>query len=363
MKLKDVNMIRHAEFALFLGGSLWALYPNSIQMQQALQSSSENLEFFKNVLLEVANKRDLFPDGDVMTIFSVFPLYADLLFLGSKMEYYSTECKRINELYNCVLDNTGELMKTFCLDSPIAIYAMYIYLYRNGYLSINHQFNYSMYLKDFPKLTGVDIVTGNGLCRTIASFLSDLYEKMGYDSETIDVYTPYEACKNLEKLCPTPLQKDKTTSKLVSIARIESGIIKNANHLITRVQHGGINYVLDPTNDGILYSKGNKFIVGGHEELAMLFRPLTTSLSRLMGQYEGSISMRDTKKKLELPSIDIDEYRRIYLETLKICQLNPDILEQFYHTSCDLYEEINSIMATQNDFVRRKVPIVPKKKH
>ena len=64
------------------------------------------------------------------------------------------------------------------------------------------------------------------------------------------------------------------------------------------------------------------------------------------------------REDLQLPTIDIEEYRQIYLETLKLCRENPDVLEQFYLESQELYEEVHSIMRQQKGLLGRKFPIV-----
>ena len=51
--------------------------------------------------------------------------------------------------------------------------ALYVYLYRSGYLSVNHEFKYSNNMIDFPLLNGVDVVRGRGVCRSISSMFTD----------------------------------------------------------------------------------------------------------------------------------------------------------------------------------------------
>jgi len=293
-----------------------------------------------------------------MTLLSFAPCYADILLFGGRLEAKTKECKQIRNLYDNVLERTSSLMEEFSLESPVAICAMYTYLYRNGYLSKDHQFKYTMKLKDLPRLYGADVINGNGVCRSLASFLSDLYEKMGYDSETISVNASSDSCRSLDKLCPTPLNADASSKKIVKIVSKCTGVIKVANHMITRVSDNGYNYVLDPTNDGILYSLGKKFVVLGHEDIAMTFSPLSTSINRLSGRISGNVLLNGLNDKLNFPSIDIEEYRTIYLETLKMCQENPDILEQFYCQNSELYEEIASIMMKQKSLIGRQFPVI-----
>ena len=267
--------------------------------------------------------------------------------------------KEISVLYQESIDRTSLLMKTFSLDEPISIFAMYVYLYRNGYLSYNHQFNYDLHLKDLPCLYGADVVEGKGVCRSIASNLSDIYKNLGYDSETFAVYTSSEACKKLEHLCPIGLQKDESTAKFVKVITTLLGKIHMPNHLILNVRDDKASYTLDPTNDGLLFPNGKNLLVPTNPGCKMILSLNSTRFQRFLGQLDGELNLRKLKDRLNMPSIDIEEYRHIYLETLKLCRDNPDVFEHFYLESKELYEEIHSLMKKQKGLMGRKLPAIP----
>ena len=63
-----------------------------------------------------------------------------------------------------------------------------------------------------------------------------------------------------------------------------------------------------------------------------------------------------------MPTIDIEEYRKIYLETLKLCRENPDILEQFYLESQELYEEVHNLVEQHRGLMGRRFPFTKIKK-
>ena len=168
---------------------------------------------------------------------------------------------------------------------------MYVYLYRNGFLSYSHEFEYNFHLKDLPQLCGADVLNGNGVCRSITSNLSDVYNRMGYESETFVVYTSSEACRGLEHLCPTPLSKTEVASKVVKMISTATGIINFPNHLILNVKQNGINYTLDPTNDGMIIQNGKNLLVLTNPNSKMILSPNSTRLQRIVGQLSGRWSL------------------------------------------------------------------------
>ena len=70
------------------------------------------------------------------------------------------EYKELNELYKEVITSTGHLIKKFEFNDPISIFAVYIYMYRSGYLSNDKCFEYSTNMKDFSRLFGLDVIRG-----------------------------------------------------------------------------------------------------------------------------------------------------------------------------------------------------------
>lgn len=62
-----------------------------------------------------------------------------------------------------------------------------MYLYRSGYLSVNHEFKYSNNMIDFPLLNGVDVVRGRGVCRSISSMFTDICNSVGLTASNVSV--------------------------------------------------------------------------------------------------------------------------------------------------------------------------------
>ena len=365
MKIKDLEKIRLAELGILVAGGLISTIPSGLNPTDVQQIASlggvYQTELVQQAYMNLFAFRNSLPSSEILQAISTIPLYADFL-AGAPLDMGTEEYKRTEALYEESLNRTSELMKNFCLDEPISIFTMYVYLYRNGYLSHNHEFKYDFHLKDLPHLYGADVLNGNGVCRSIASHLSDLYNNMGFESEAFAVHTSGEACRSLEHLCPTPLIKTERSSKLVKIASIATGIIHMPNHLILNVKQNGINYTLDPTNDGMLIPNGKNLLVPTNPNTRMILSLNATRLQRGIKQIKGGVALKGLKEDLQLPTIDIEEYRRIYLETLKLCRENPDILEQFYLESQELYEEIHNLMEQQRGLIGRRFPVVKIKK-
>lgn len=362
MKIKDVEKIRLAELGILVAGGLVSIIPTGLNVSDVANLGGiYQSEMFQQMYANMFEFRNALPSKDVLQLISALPLYADVL-AGAPLDMGTDEYKRIESLYEESLDRTSSLMKEFCLDEPISIFTMYVYLYRNGYLSHNHEFQYDFHLKDLPRLYGADVLNGNGVCRSLATHLSDLYNHMEYESETFAVHTSGEVCRGLEHLCPTPLVKTERASKLVKMVNTATGIIHMPNHLILNVKQNGVNYTLDPTNDGMLIPNGKNLLVTTSPNAHMILSLNATRVQRGIKQLKGGLSLKGLKEDLQMPTIDVEEYRKIYLETLKLCRENPDILEQFYLESQELYEEVHNLVEQHRGLMGRRFPFTKIKK-
>ena len=112
----------------------------------------------------------------------------------------------------------------------------------------------------------------------------------------------------------------------------------------------------------MLIPNGKNLLVPTNPNTRMILSLNATRLQRGIKQIKGGVALKGLKEDLQLPTIDIEEYRRIYLETLKLCRENPDILEQFYLESQELYEEMHNLMEQQRSLIGRRFPVVKIKK-
>ena len=108
-----------------------------------------------------------------ITPYMSFAYNASIL-TGFQLEQLCKDYARMETFYNAVVCNIAELIEAFGIENDsVKIFALYVYLYRSGYLSVNHEFKYSNNMIDFPLLNGVDVVRGRGVCRSISSMFTD----------------------------------------------------------------------------------------------------------------------------------------------------------------------------------------------
>ena len=100
-----------------------------------------------------------------------------LLYLENKakFEVYLNMCQDIELGYQDMLAKCAETIKKIKPNPTLEeIMYIFIYLYRKGYLSANGKFNFDYNNNQVDIRQGLTIVTGQGVCRNIASMFSDL---------------------------------------------------------------------------------------------------------------------------------------------------------------------------------------------
>lgn len=271
----------------------------------------------------------------------------------------------LKKSYNCIIKNIcGLFNKLGISDSPIKIFAVYVYMYRSGYLSYNKSFEYSIDMKDFAGLSGVDVIRGSGVCRSISSMLTDIYSELGYESYNLSVNASDESIKKLQKLSSVSLQKSNKGSKF---AKFVGKVTKNlpiANHLITMVREKGVSYKLDPTNDGWLCNGfNNKLVTYDDPEADMKNYFWESLMMNILGMYNDGINIFKQRKIFDMPTFDDKTCRNAYLEALQLCVDSEDLFVKFYEENKSLIDEVYNISSNQSDLIRRLIPIIPKTKN
>lgn len=339
MKLKNQEMIRSILFFAAIGGLI------AIDRDDNLKPYTQNL--LSNLV--------------------VTPWAVDLL---ASMKYFtkrSPEYISIKENYDNVIRNTKDLVEKLNIqDDPVKIFSLFIYLYRSGLLSYNHDFKYDIHMKDFPDLVGADVIRGKGVCRSIASFLKDLYRELGYKTRTLSVNASSECIKNLTQNSRLKLQKSVNGGRFAKIVGKITSVVKIPNHLITYVEKNYNGYILDPTNDGIL-KIGNK---------KTTFVPLNNKSgeftnNRFFDYLYSLLGMYGNKKDLDLMiynvvdnSLSEEDYNLLYLQTQDIIDNNIELINEFYKNNKSYYEKIYKDMDEQKSFFHSMgIPFIPKRKN
>lgn len=346
MNLKTQENIRKIEIGVIIGTNVLSILLQKYSNNSLTQETIQFLENNKINIEEIVNITTHLYEIDVLTSF--------------RTQKLTVEYKKFEKLYHQILYNTSMLYKNLELDDPTSIFATYVYMYRNGYFSNEHHFEYSTNLKDYSKLLGLDVIRGSGVCRSIAGMLTDIYRELNMNSYDLSVNASGDAIRNLENSCNTELSKNDDSKKFVKFVSLLTKYIPIGNHLVTTVEKDGMNYIFDPTNDGFLQKgNGNHLLVANNPKYYMKRTYISDFVSGILRQNNTRINYLDAKKQLNLPTISENEYREIYLKTLKQCKENIDILEKFYIKNKEIYYEISKETEKQSNLIKRLIPTIP----
>lgn len=343
MKLKTQENIRKIELIAILGSVIVA--------------KGQNIEFMNELYNFVENNN--ISSYDLEMIYQAIEgIYTVDLLTSFRTQKITSDYKELKELYDKVISNTGTLISELDFKDPISIFAFYVHMYRSGYLSHNKDFKYSTNMKDFSSLTGLDVVRGRGVCRSVAGMLNDIYKGVNMESQCMMVKTSGDAIRELEHLSTLEVEKTENSRKFVKFVSSLTKIISMPNHMITAVSSNGKSYILDPMNDGVMYNGGkNNLVLVNNPEYSMKNFPVLTHFYNLLGMFKDDLGIY---KSCEY--VDKEEYRKIYLETVKTCKDNTDLLEKFYEENQEIYSEIYSKSENKSGLIKRMIPIIPQKR-
>lgn len=283
------------------------------------------------------------------------------LFSAGWLENITKEHKEIKCLYNEIIDNTGNLFREFGVDDdPIKTFALYVYLYRLGYFSVNHKFVYKFEMKDFARLGGVDVVLGTGVCRSIASMFTDICRNLGMNANSISVKVRNKNMQGeRERLCPIELEHEDKDNFLSKVMEKAIDYVPIGNHMITEIFSNGINMGFDPTNDYLLYEgKIGRLNIAGSTGCYMTKSYVSGTIPVLLGQSNGNLFMKRTDATREVSFL---EYKEIYKDLLHLMEKSIDLFEMFYLDNLSYYKEIENVARTEHSMIKRYIPIIPGK--
>ena len=353
MKLKTQEQIRRVELTNYLG----------LFLIQIIITSCQNIEEVEQIL-NLLNEYDI----DLNEIREIlFKIYEIDILASFRTQTITSEYKELKSRYDEIINNTSNFYKSIELLEPVSIFATYVYMYRSGYFSHNQKFRYSFNMLDLAKLSGMDVIRGTGVCRSISSLLTDIYTQMGLTSYNLAVSVTKEKLSKMEELNPISLEKElKEDSKLEKIILFLAKYLPTSNHLITTVEHNGINYIFDPTNDGFLQNiNSTKIAIASdpNTEIRNYTIGIVNAMHNLLGQYPDGINLVKKYYTLTKPTISYEEYQKRYLETLKLCIQNEKLFQEFYYQNQKNIDEIYTISQHQSDLIKRLIPLNIKNKY
>lgn len=264
----------------------------------------------------------------LLSYFSIaFFVYGILLF--RKKELTRDFCE-VKMEYQEIIKNYNKMNKTFDFNDPIEIYTMYNHVLYNGYLSLNKKFEYCNKDNDMNSKLGINIITGQGVCRHISSLLTDILIDYGIEASSLVVYINKENEISL---------KDK---KFLEILRILPNYIQEkqaemyGNHAISCAFKDDKSYYLDSTNKFTGRINDNKIIVCDDYKFTPKLN-MTKFINEKMQYLKLKQRLIDSN-----PSISKEEEKILTNKTINICDDNRDIFEKFYNENKEIYQEINA---------------------
>lgn len=290
-------------------------------------------------------------------------LYGINFYTSFRFEQVTSDYKEIKCLYDEVIKNTAQTFRDLEIaNNPVAVFAMFVYLYRKGYLSYQKHFEYSNSMLDLPMLYGVDVVRGSGVCRSISSFFTDLCNELGMKSTCMAVYVSSANLDKKEELTCAELIHNENSEKVVAFISAFTRIIPIANHFISHVSTGDTGYVFDPTNDLFLYKgKGKKLIFANDTSASMSHVYFSEIVSGILGQANITLRYVQQYKEFQLPSVSYEEYVAVYRDTLSFLEKNVDTLENLFTQNHLLYTNLSLLCEQQDSLIKRLVPLFPHK--
>lgn len=281
------------------------------------------------------------------------------------------EIKHIQSLYKEFMENYHSLNGTFELDNPMEIMFLFTHLLYNGYISINHEYEFENVRGNQTALLGTYNFTGKSCCRNTAKMLSDILFRCGiragilinfattlYSLEThigveddIDesLFSNRESITRLLIEHNMEIEQRMVDDKLdLDSFRLEKRLVFGLNHAITIAQKDGVSFSLDPTFNSV-YRKRK---IDGIEVLSSGINACIPQVSRIYNflYKRMDASITDTRNLLKGISVTLEEELEARRKVDKITNGNKDIFEQFYRENASLYEEVSRKL----EKVRRK---------
>lgn len=318
-------------------------------------------EFFLSCCFSALNYKDILTGNispeESKILLGLNMLYPITAILENNFIKNASDYKEMYSLYNEVINRTTKLFKDLDINNPVEVFSAYVFMYRNGFLSHQNNFKYSIDLKDLPGLYGIDIIRGKGVCRTISSFLVNLYDNMGFDSSNIAVNATEESIKKQQRLNDTILEKDdKIKPEMMNALLKITNFLHIANHMVTYVKDkNGHNYYFDPTNDGLLTLNEKQNNLTLYEEKMKIMH-----IQNILGSLLGVEKYKLNKCSSDM-QISEEEYKELYLHALELCKHNLEYFKEFAYNNEALYDNIFNLSEEQHNLFGRMFPFIPKK--
>ena len=249
------------------------------------------------------------------------------------------------EDYKAFLKRYKVLNEKLSFKEPISIYALFVYMVNNGFLSKDKSIEFKAFYKkylDMINLYGINIFNGNGVCRHLGSMLTDVLRESGIESyhysNLCSVPALYALVQKYYKDAFNYQGKlDYVMNKwLVSFLKVN---YIYAPHLISYASYNGKNYFLDPTQERILKS----FVLGIADENGIMLPWLKRNGHYdLLESRERMCDLINQNNK----SLSNEEVQDILIESNSKIIMHKDMFEDFYNENKAFYEDMSLRITT-----------------
>lgn len=298
------------------------------------------------------NNFELLVGGTVISYTSFFLKFKEIISLIFNADYYYCHSKEYNEAYGSYqifLDEFKRMVETLNWDNEMKVFSGYSYLFKQGYLSLSHEFYYSKYINNVWNYLGSNIILGEGNCKHINSMLRDILCNLGYSSycfgmnldkeiirlnnmETKDIEDTTEEMGDL-------LQSYRFIDYLKSFVCLTLDVIdkimkNNTNHLVTFVDKKNSSYFMDALNDALFFLDKKGHLFQGESE----FNIDSTKLSGRHLNYGEVLNFKRLFKETDMEEMNV--LLKDYYSVWNSCPDYRDTFEKFYQEHKELYEEV-----------------------
>ena len=283
---------------------------------------------------------------------------------GFNLEQLCKDYDRVESFYNAVVYNTAELIESFGIEKdPVKVFALYTYLYRSGYLSHDHEFKYSTNMKDLPLLSGVDVVRGRGVCRSISSMFTDVCNSVGLTASNVSVRVKPGMLKKSEDLSLRELDSEVRGKTFAKIVGKVTSIIPIGNHLVTAIEHDTQTGIYDPTNDCFMHFIGSrKYGLVNDTSATMSYSFVSNLIPRIFSQMHTEVDVAYLKRLSTKDRLSYQQYKEIYEEINQLIKDNQFVFEEFYKINLPYMRQIDLITREQHSMIKRMIPLIPERR-
>lgn len=251
---------------------------------------------------------------------------------------FKRKCQYIEQTYQDYIYDIAILINKIKYDPSIEeIMYIYVYLYYNGYLSINNEFKFTTPYNELEFRKGLSIITGKGICRNIGSMFQDILEM--FDIENYGIITErgqYESETN--QLIPKYYNLFVRDAIAFEQERLDwdCNNIERGNHYEVIV-HDKDWHLLDPSSICMYdFTKYNtNYLALNYLCLWSLYATGEHSLNETVNLYklfkDKYLKLRKTEKTF---SIQKECYKR--------CEKNKNKILIFYNKSKETHKVINN---------------------